>query len=115
MEVGQAKKKTGIFKNLMHNLCAGLFLQAVVIAKEMGRHQQKSNESGALINLKISPRERSPMNSIVPPSTTMGRCGYLKASQNCEEKKPICPSDEVTVNVSVLSSISNLQGGDGAF
>lgn len=55
MEVGKEKKKTRIFKDLMYNLCAGLFLQAVVIAKEMGRHQQKPNESGALINLKISP------------------------------------------------------------
>lgn len=80
--MGQEKKKTRIFKDLMHNLCAGLFLQAVVIAKEMGRHQQKSNESGALINLKISLQERSPVNSVVPPSTIMGRCGCLKASQN---------------------------------
>lgn len=55
VEVGQEKKKIRIFKDLMHNLCAGLFLQAVVIAKEIRKHQQKSNESGALINLKISP------------------------------------------------------------
>lgn len=87
MEVGQEEKKTRIFKDLMHNLYAGLFLQAVVIAKEMRRHQQKSNASGALINLKISLQERSPRNSIVPPSTIMGRCVYLKASNNCEERK----------------------------
>jgi len=87
LEVGQEEKKTRIFKDLMHNLCAGLFLQAVVIAKEMRRHQQKSNTSGALINLKIRLQERSPRNSIVPPSTIMGRCIYLKASNNCEERK----------------------------
>lgn len=52
---GGEEKKTRIFKDLMHNLCAGLFLQPVVIARRMGRHHQKSNESRALINLKISP------------------------------------------------------------
>lgn len=45
VDIRQEKKETRLFRDLMHNLRAGLFLQAVVIARKMGRHQQKSNES----------------------------------------------------------------------
>lgn len=38
VDLGQEKKETRLFRDLMHNLCAGLFLQAVVIARRMGRH-----------------------------------------------------------------------------
>lgn len=45
VDMGQEKKETRLFRDLVHNLRAGLFLQAVVIARRMGRHQQKSNET----------------------------------------------------------------------
>lgn len=37
-DLGQEKKETRLFRDLMHNLCAGLFLQAVVIARRTRRH-----------------------------------------------------------------------------
>jgi hypothetical protein len=99
----------------MHNLCAGLFLQAVVIGKEMGRHQQKSNQREALINLKINPPTK-PHEFHGPSLNNYGKVWLFKNFTKLVEKKkirknPICPLHDVIANVTIAANIDSPQSG----